>query len=76
MLSPLIWIKNVPAKITEYLTRKVSHAIGADRPNRFKTWKLKQSWWLQLLIELPVYVLLIWLFNVVLNSFGYSIGYW
>lgn len=76
LLSPLIWVKEAPGKLTGYLTRKLARVTGADRPNRFKTWKLSQPWWIQLLIELPIYVLIIWLLNLVFNNFGYSVSPW
>ena len=76
LLSPLIWIKQAPSKVTEILTHKLANKTGAAGPNRFKSWKLSKPWWLQLLIELPVYVLIFWLLNLVFNSFGYSVSFW
>ena len=76
LVSPLIWVKEAPGKMTRRLTCKLARVTGVDRPNRFKTWKLSQPWWLQLLIELPIYMLIIWLLNLVFNNFGYSVSFW
>ena len=73
LLFPLIWFKELPSKITENLTNRLSTKTGADKPNRFKTWKLAQPWWKQLLIELPIYILIFWILNLIFNSFGYEI---
>lgn len=76
LLFPLIWLKELPGNITTSLTEKIAKKTGADKPNRFKTWKLKQPWWKQLLIELPIYILILWLLNLIFNPFGYDITPW
>lgn len=76
ILSPLIWFKQLPGKMTERLTIKLASKTGADKPNRFKTWKLKQPWWLQLLIELPIYLLMLWLLNIIFSIWGYQVTPW
>ena len=76
ILFPLIWLKGLSGRVTEKLTKNLAAKTGADKPNRFKTWKLKQPWWVQLLIELPIYILVIWLLNLVFNNFGYSVSPW
>lgn len=76
ILFPLIWFKQFPGKITEHLTVKLARKTGADKPNRFKTWKLKQPWWLQLLVELPIYLLIFWLLNIIFGMLGYQVTPW
>jgi hypothetical protein len=76
LLFPLIWFKNLPGNITKSLTIKLAKKTGADKPNRFKTWKLKQPFWKQLLIELPVYIIILWILNIIFNPFGYNITPW
>ena len=76
LLSPLIWFKQLPGKITERLTIKLAKKTGEDKPNRFKTWKLKQPGWLQLLIELPIYLLILWLLNIIFGIWGYQVTPW
>jgi|TARA_B100001094_G_scaffold332861_1_gene406934 hypothetical protein len=76
ILFPLIWLKGLQGNITSCLTRKLAKKTGADKPNRFKTWKLKQPWWKQLLIELPIYILILWILNLIFNTFGYEISPW
>ncbi len=41
--------------------------------NKFRQWKLKQPLWLQLLIEIPIYILIFWILNLIFNPFGYKI---
>ena len=41
--------------------------------NKFRQWKLKQPIWLQLLIEIPIYILIFWILNLIFNPFGYKI---
>ena len=76
LLFPLIWFKNLPGAITENLTKKLASKTGADKPNKFKTWKLKQPVWKQFLIELPVYILILWILNLIFNPFGYEVTPW
>ena len=76
ILFPLIWFKQLPGKLTERLTIRLASKIGADKPNRFKTWKLKQPWWLQLLVELPIYLLVLWLLNIFFGMLGYQVTPW
>ena len=56
--------------------KKVDKKVGASKPNKFKTWKLKQPFWKQFLIELPIYLLLLWLLNLLFNLFGYEVTPW
>jgi len=44
--------------------------------NKFREWKLKQPLWLQLLIEIPIYILIFWILNLIFNPFGYKITPW
>tara|TARA_R100001443_G_scaffold48665_1_gene61049 strand:+ start:6904 stop:7080 length:177 start_codon:yes stop_codon:yes gene_type:complete len=44
--------------------------------NKFRQWKLKQPLWLQLLIEIPIYILIFWILNLIFNPFGYKITPW
>lgn len=44
--------------------------------NKFRKWKLKQPLWLQLLIEIPIYILIFWILNLIFNPFGYQITPW
>lgn len=76
ILYPLIWIKSLKGTIIQYLTKKIIQKTGTSKPNRFKTWKLKQPFLTQLLIELPVYILILWILNIIFNSFGYEITPW
>ena len=41
--------------------------------NKFREWKLKQPLWLQLLIEIPIYIHIFWILNLIFNPFGYKI---
>ena len=76
LLKPLIWIKEFQENAVLYLTKKADKKIGASDRNRFKDWKLKQPVWKQLLIELPIYLLLLWLANLLLKQIGYEITPW
>ena len=76
LLFPLIWLKQLPDNITTSLTNKLASKTGADKPNRFKEWKLKQPVWKQVLIELPVYLLILWFLNLLFNKIGYEITPW
>ena len=76
LLKPLIWIKDFQENAVSYLTKKLDKKVGASITNRFKTWKLKQPVWKQFLIELPVYLLLLWLANLLLKQIGYEITPW
>ena len=44
--------------------------------NKFREWKLKQPLWLQLLIEIPIYILIFWILNLIFNPLGYKITPW
>ena len=44
--------------------------------NKFREWKLKQPLWLQLLIEIPIYIFIFWILNLIFNPFGYKITPW
>jgi len=44
--------------------------------NKFREWKLKQPLWLQLLIEIPIFIFVFWLLNLIFNPFGYRITPW
>ena len=76
LLKPLIWIKDAQENAVLYLTKKADKKIGASYSNRFKDWKLKQPVWKQLLIELPIYILIFWLLNLLFNQMGYKITPW
>ena len=76
LTKPLIWIKDFQENAVSYLTKKVDKKVGASKPNRFKTWKLKQPVWKQFLIELPIYLLLLWLANLLLKQIGYEVTPW
>ena len=76
ILFPLIWLKQLPSSITETLTNKLASKTGADKPNRFKEWKLRQPAWKQFLIELPVYLLILWTLNLIFDPFGYQVTPW
>jgi hypothetical protein len=43
-------------KIYNKLLEKISK-------NKFRKWKLKQPLWLQLLIEIPIYIFIFWILN-------------
>ena len=76
LLKPLIWIKEAQENAVLYLTKKADKKIGVSDRNRFKDWKLKQPVWKQLLIELPIYILMFWLLNLLFNQMGYKITPW
>ena len=76
LLKPLIWIKDFKNNAISYLTEKADKKLGASKPNKFKTWKLKQPLWKQFLIELPIYVLILWLLNLLFNQLGYEVNPW
>ncbi len=76
LLKPLIWIKDAQENAVLYLTKKADKKIDASDRNRFKDWKLKQPVWKQLLIELPIYILIFWLLNLLFNQMGYKITPW
>ena len=66
ILAPLIWVKNLQGNIVEYLTIKLAKKTGADKPNKFKTWKLSQPLWKQFLIEvglLGIFIYIIYLIS-------------
>jgi len=44
--------------------------------NKFRQWKLKQPLWIQLLIEIPIFIFIFWLLNLIFNPFGYRITPW
>ena len=44
--------------------------------NKFRQWKLKQPLWVQLLIEIPIFIFIFWLLNLIFNPFGYRITPW
>ena len=56
-------------KIYNKLLEKISK-------NKFRQWKLKQPLWLQLLIEIPIYIFIFWILNLIFNPFGYKIKPW
>ena len=76
LLKPLIWIKEFQDNAVLYLTKKADKKIGASDRNRFKDWKLSQPVWKQFLIELPVYILILWILNLIFNPFGYEVTPW
>lgn len=64
LLAPLIWIKELQGNIVEYLTIKLVRKTGADKPNKFKTWKLSQPLWKQFIIEvglLGIFIYIVYL---------------
>ena len=66
LLTPLIWFKELQGNIVEYLTIKLAKKTGADKPNKFKTWKLNQPLWKQFLIEvglLGIFIYIIYLIS-------------
>tara|TARA_R100001510_G_C7622436_1_gene183016 strand:+ start:117 stop:293 length:177 start_codon:yes stop_codon:yes gene_type:complete len=44
--------------------------------NKFREWKLKQPLWIQLLIEIPIFILIFWILNLIFNPLGYEITPW
>ena len=44
--------------------------------NKFRQWKLKQPLWVQLLIEIPIFIFIFWILNLIFNPFGYKITPW
>ena len=76
LTKPLVWIKDFQENAVLYLTKNANKKIGASDRNRFKDWKLKQPVWKQLLIELPIYILIFWLLNLLFNQMGYKITPW
>jgi len=44
--------------------------------NKFRQWKLKQPIWLQLLIEILIFIFIFWLLNLIFNPLGYRITPW
>ena len=56
-------------KIYNKILKKISK-------NKFRNWKLKQPLWLQLLIEIPIFIFIFWLLNLIFNPFGYKITPW
>jgi uncharacterized protein (DUF983 family) len=56
-------------KIYNRLLKKISK-------NKFREWKLKQPLWIQLLIEIPIFILIFWLLNLIFNPLGYKITPW
>tara|TARA_B100000287_G_scaffold200688_1_gene189488 strand:- start:3150 stop:3326 length:177 start_codon:yes stop_codon:yes gene_type:complete len=44
--------------------------------NKFREWKLKQPLWIQLLIEIPIFILVFWILNLIFNPLGYEITPW
>lgn len=76
ILFPLIWLKQLPSSITKTLTNKLASITGADKPNRFKQWKLRQPAWKQFLIEVPVYLLILWILNLIFNKIDYQVTPW
>ena len=75
-MSILRAIKNIPNYIITKLTIIITGKIDLLQKNRFKTWKLKQPMWKQLLIELPIYLIVLWLLNMIFNQFGYQVTPW
>jgi len=66
ILAPLIWVKELQGNIVEYLSIKLAKKTGADKPNKFKTWKLRQPLWKQFLIEvglLGIFIYIIYLIS-------------
>lgn len=68
ILIPVQFVFNIP----EYLLNKIYNNTQWIRTNRFKTWKLSQPLWIQFLIELPIYLLILYLLNLIFNPFGYE----
>ena len=44
--------------------------------NKFRQWKLKQPLWVQLLIEIPIFIFVFWILNLIFNPLGYKITPW
>ncbi len=44
--------------------------------NKFRQWKLKQPLWIQLLIEIPIFIFIFWILNLIFNPLGYEITPW
>ena len=59
--------------LPEYLLNKIYNNTQWLRTNTFKTWKLKQPLYIQFLIELPIYLLILYLLNLIFNPFGYEL---
>ncbi len=76
LTKPLIWIKDFQDNAVSYLTKRVNKKVGASKPNKFKAWKLSLPVWQQFLVELPIYLLLLWLLNLIFNQLGYEITPW
>ena len=56
-------------KIYNRLLKKISK-------NKFREWKLKQPLWIQLLIEIPIFIFIFWILNLIFNPLGYEITPW
>jgi len=44
--------------------------------NKFRKWKLEQPLWIQLLIEIPIFIFVFWILNLIFNPLGYEITPW
>lgn len=65
LLAPLIWFKNLQGNIVEYLSIKLAKKTGADKPNKFKTWKLSQPLWKQFMIEVGLLAIFIYIVYII-----------
>lgn len=74
LLAPLIWIKNLQSNLVEYFTAKLVKKTGADKPNKFKTWKLKQPLWKQFLIEVGLLGIFIYIIYIITGYIFIPIG--
>ena len=78
LLTPLIWVKNILDH--EWWADLIGEKSGAyeraRRPNKFKTWKLKQPLWKQVFIEVLMFTLIALAFEPVLNMLGMSMLPW
>lgn len=74
LLAPLIWIKNLQSNLVEYFTTKLVKKTGVDKPNKFKTWKLKQPLWKQFLIEVGLLGIFIYIIYIITGYIFIPIG--
>ena len=78
LLKPLILLKNIldPNWWANVIGNKSGDYAWANKPNKFKEWKLKQPLWKQTFIEILMFTLLALAFEPVLNILGYSMLPW
>ena len=60
-------------KITCKLNTMKTPFLEKISKNKFRKWKLKQPLWLQLLIEILIYIFILWILNLIFNTMGYKI---